>query len=189
MDLREFKVRLDLRAIIIISPALLCCTGLLFGAIYSRCAKRDIPVRARVTSIAKAEKAIDVGVEFQRLNTSAAFVEDGKVQLKVDGLWLFPVRCHRLSDLFWSTNSEHIVFTVPIGTKACRFNLGYRLGRNRYCATCRYLSQISVTKRFPKISRFILRVVPRKTRLYWTEIELALINTQQLADEFAVLKH
>jgi len=181
-------MRLDLRAIIIISPALLCCTGLLFGAIYTKCAKRNIPVRARVTSIAKAEKAIDVGVEFRRLNNSTAFVEDGKVQLKVDGLWLFPVRCARLRYLFSSTNSEHIIFRVPVGTEACRFNLEYRLGRNRYCATCRYLSQIGAMKRFPKISRFILRVVPRNPRLYWTEIELALSNTQQPADEIAALK-
>jgi hypothetical protein len=127
-----------------------------------------------VVSIAEREDTKRVTVEFHRLEAAARFPEAHTLQIRVDGKWQPPMTLPKFEDgyLLARTNCQQMVFDLPRETEACRFSLGYRVGPRPYCEAYFFLSRHGVSKKFPALSKTILKCVPQQPRLRHFECEL-----------------
>jgi hypothetical protein len=138
--------------------------------------KPDDPLDARIVSTANMGNAKVVTVEFWRQHPKARFAEDPQVQTRIAGHWKppqdFPPLDHNY--LLARTNCQQVVFTFPAQTEACRFVLGYRVGARPYCRTYFFLQRHGLYKKYPKLSRMMLKRVPQEARLRHVEYELVI---------------
>jgi hypothetical protein len=132
------------------------------------------PVTLKIVKVTEMQDARRVTVEFLRSNPAAHFSEAHQLQVKIAGRWQPPLRLPKLEDgyLLARTDSQQMVFDFPLQSEACRFSLGYRVGRSPYCQTYFFLSRHGISKRFPVITKATLKCVPRQPRLRHAECEL-----------------
>jgi len=103
-----------------------------------------------------------VTVEFRRLNPTARLFLTPKVQTRIAGRWQAPEKFPDLDSFFLGqTNLEQITFLMPTSTQACRFSMQYRVGKSiPYCRLYFFLERHGWSKRFPLLSRLVLKCVP-----------------------------
>ena len=147
--------------------ALPCVFPAMAALVLAVTVKPDPPVDIKILSAAQVGPTKAVVFEFRRCNPKARFSEDLHVQAQIGGQWQPPVSFPPLQYdyLLARTNCEHVEFTLPAGTKACRFTLGYRVGSRPYCRAYFLLQKHGLYQRFPKASRLVLKCVPQQPRL------------------------
>jgi len=148
----------------------------LFGlAVFALVTPRSVkPYALSVVSIVEGQDTKRVTVEILRLDATARFPEAYQLQTRVGSEWGPPLTLPRLTGgyLLARTNCQELVFELPRETEACRFSLGYRVGPRPYCEAYFFLSRHGVSKRFPALSKTILKCVPQQPRLRHFECEL-----------------
>jgi hypothetical protein len=136
--------------------------------------RQDHPVDIRMVNTAQVGTTKNVTVELRPRTGSAVFAHDLRVENRVGGRWQPPTHFLALSDTYLVAEGscQRVLFTVSPETEACRFLLEYRLGQRPYCQMYFFLAKHGVMKRFPALSRLVLKCVPQQSRLRHLEWEL-----------------
>lgn len=154
-------------------------------AIVAASSKSVTPVAVSVVNVVEMESAKLVTVEFQHHDPNARFAEPHQMQIRVAGRWQPALSLPKLENgyLFAVTNSHRLIFDFPHQTEACKFLLGYRVGRSPYCQAYAFLSRHDVSKKFPKLSRAFLRLVPQQPRLRRVDctLEIPIVTDNHVA--------
>jgi hypothetical protein len=138
------------------------------------------PIDIKVANISNAGSNNLVTMAMRRTNAGAYLSGTNYVQLRIGGHWESPVLLPR----FWSaslmagTNVEQVTMSFPAKADACRFSMGYRVGRNPQCRVYIFLLQHGIQKKFPALSRSFVNMVPREPRLRRFSCELEILTNK-----------
>jgi hypothetical protein len=156
--------------------ALLCLAAASAAAIVAVTSKPEAPVEIALVSVAELGTAKRVTAKFRRCNPVARFAEAHRLQHRVAGRWQPSENFPEFEDgcLLARTNCERVVLIIPIDADACRFSLGYRVGRRPYCQAYFFLQRHGIFQKLPELSRRVLKCVPRQPRLRRVECELVI---------------
>ena len=131
-----------------------------------------VRIGAQTNSIFKA-----VTVEFSNPGPRrVCFAGNLKFQTHAGHHWSEPVNFPDLGEtvLLSHTNRQEIIFLLPRQADACRFLLVHRPGTSPYCRAYFFLQNHGIRTRFPKLSKLVLKCVPRKTGWHHSAPELTL---------------
>lgn len=132
------------------------------------------PLEARIVEVEDLADHKAVTIEFARTEIPANFYEDHQVRARVGGRWQRSLPFPELEDdraLLSRARVQRVVFELPVRSEAVRLAIGYRIGGSPYCRAYGFLSRHGMMRRFPKTSRAVLRLVPRKPRLHCQVVE------------------
>jgi hypothetical protein len=148
--------------------------GLFAGAtILALCRPFGGPVAIKLMGIEKERDSNQkaVTVEFRNCGTNGIYFAGGlKLQARVGDRWLAPEPFPELGEsaLLVRTNRQEVRFLVPRQAEACRFLLDYRVGGSRYCRVYFFLGRHGLMERFPRASKWVLKLVP--ARAGWVRV-------------------
>jgi hypothetical protein len=132
----------------------------------------------------------EVTVEFSNPGPKwVCFAGDLKFQARAAHRWSDPMKFPDPGDtvLLSRTNRQQVTFSVPYGADACRFLLSYRVGTSPYCQTYFCLEKHGLRSRFPRLSKAVLKCVPRQSRWQRATPELKLpLAEKNVADSYRV---
>lgn len=161
--------------------ALLGSLAVAAASILSAAVRRDHPLEARFIHVIQHGSSKAVTVEFERLDPRAVFSEDHQIRVQIAGRWQRPESFPPLAEGFSlaRTNTQRLVFNVPAETQACWLSVRYHIGGSPYCRTYYSLQRYGLYQKSPKLTRLVLKCVPRKPRFRYVNIILNLPATTQ----------
>lgn len=111
-------------------------------------------------------------------SNNVTFIGKQKVQFRIGDQWQPSEICPALADQYLHPGGMlgEVGFTIPAAANACRFTLAYRVGGRPYCKAYFFLNRHGITRKFPRLSAWVLKGFADHRWLRHATVELPLPN-------------